>query len=96
MSTSSSTCPISYEYEYFKNVLKYMSTENFRLRSGAHAIQLRHTPILASSVLVLATAYNSGSYQNIAYVSLGTQAAFIKDERDGQPFLGYHWRSPSS
>ena len=42
----------------------------------AHAIRLRHTPIL--SVLV-ATAYNSVSYQNVAYVSLGTQTAFVKD-----------------
>ena len=27
----------------------------------------------------MATAYNSGSYQNIAYVFLGTKAAFSKD-----------------
>ena len=26
----------------------------------------------------MATVYNSGSYQNVVYVSLGTQAAFIK------------------
>ena len=41
-----------------------------------HAIRLRHIPVHLS--ILVAIAYNSVSYQNVVYVSLGTQAAFIK------------------
>ena len=86
-----------------------MATENETLACEhpvcAHAIQLRHTPVLASSIrsCVLATVYYSGSYQNLVCVSLGAggfhQRCEVSDhdyEGDGQPFLGYQWRSPSS